>query len=195
MLSLHIVLGLICVSLLVGVYYLLPKIFGWKKIDIHKEIIEAEINIEEIRKINKLVTASYFERQLFEKTKDQYGIFGKSTYKLAAIISGTVKAGFDLSKVKGNDIWVEDGTVFVSLPKPEIVSINIEQKNVNIVFEEKQGVFTNEDIERLINSAKYDLERHFEEQGVMNKAREKGVREVENLFKTLGFKNVVVSVK
>ena len=50
------------------------------------------------------------------------------------IAYGDVKAGFDLSKLRENDLWVDGNRIQLHLPAPEILAISIDHKRSHVVY-------------------------------------------------------------
>ena len=157
--------------------------------------------VEEIKNISDFTTAAYYEEQLKERTKEVSQEFwdwkyNTKTHVLSLVIKGTVKIGFDLSNMTNSDVTFEsDNTLIVKLPVPEMQEPIINPSDIIIVFGGDDSAFTDEDKREMIKEAKEALKQNAIKEGVFEKAKEQGIKEITNLLNALGFDKVKVVVK
>ena len=155
-------------------------------------IVKTTITVEEIRKINKLVTASFYEELLLEDSK-LYGLFPQTRY-LAVVVRGTVKAGFDLSELSEDDVMVdEDGTLHVNLPDLIIWNTVINFKDTEVIYTFRDA-FDNNDEERLVKKGAEQIKKDAVANGIKEKAIEHGKSELTRLFGAMGFDKVEITM-
>ena len=114
-----------------------------------------------------------------------------SHHEIVLITRGKVRAGYDLSKITEQHLKISNDTISVLLPAPEVFDAIINPSDNDIFIEE--GQWSHEEItamqvncrERLLNNA---LER-----GILEKANKLGEEKIKNLFKSLGFAEVLVT--
>ncbi len=195
-LSLNWLLPLIAIALIIGLFFFLKNPFNidWSINKIEKQ---TTLTVEEIKKISELNTASYYEEMLLEKRDTTKGFLGKKNkHLLAVLVKGNLKVGFDLSQISEDDISIgEDKSVVITLPEAKVTDIITNPSDMTIVYGGKDKHFTNDDINELLNQAKTVLTNNARAEGIFDKATEQGKKEIANLLKAMGYKNVTVKVK
>ena len=194
-LSLNWLLPLIAVALIIGLFFFLKNPF---KIDwsINKTEKQTTLTVEEIKKISELNTASYYEEMLLEKRDTTKGFLKSNKHLLAVLVKGNLKVGFDLSQISEEDISIgEDKSVVIILPEAKVTDIITNPSDRTIVYGEKDKHFTENDINELTNQAKTVLVNNAREEGIFEKAKEQGKKEMTNLLKAMGYEKVTVKIK
>ncbi len=194
-LSLNWLLPLIAVALIIGLFFFLKNPF---KIDwsINKTEKQTTLTVEEIKKISELNTASYYEEMLLEKRDTTKGFLKSSKHLLAVLVKGNLKVGFDLSQISEDDISIgEDKSVVITLPEAKVTDIITNPSDRTIVYGEKDKHFTENDINELTNQAKTVLVNNAREEGIFEKAKEQGKKEMTNLLKAMGYEKVTMKIK
>lgn len=168
-------------------------------------VVEKKTNfvVDEIRQIAELTTAVYYEEILLDSTKiETYTVLfnpGKIYEyhpRIVIVVEGTIRAGYDLSYLSNNDIHIdENGCLFVNLPKPKILEVIANPSDVRFVFLSEEKKWSDDEKNELINSGLERIRQNAIEDGVLEKAEEQGKRELYNLFKALGFDNIVITAK
>lgn len=168
-------------------------------------VVEKKTNfvVDEIRQIAELTTAVYYEEILLDSTKiETYTVLfnpGKIYEyhpRIVIVVEGTIRAGYDLSYLSNNDIHIdENGCLFVNLPKPKILEVIANPSDVRFVFLSEEKKWSDDEKNELINSGLERIRQNAIEDGVLEKAEEQGKIELYNLFKALGFDNIVITAK
>ena len=109
------------------------------------------------------------------------------------VASGNVRAGFDLSKLTEQDVQVQDSVLTVRIPKAEIFEVIVNPSGFDIYIEE--GSWSHEQVTNVENKAMKRLREDAIRDGLLEKATDLGVAKLTDLFKTFGFRDVVVTVK
>ncbi|MBR6540836.1 MAG: DUF4230 domain-containing protein [Bacteroidales bacterium] len=158
--------------------------------------------VEKIRKISEFTTYTYVEEFVLAQKKavaQEGGILSffsssnvpdSSHHEIVLITRGKVRAGYDLSKITEQHLKISNDTISVLLPAPEVFDAIINPSDNDIFIEE--GQWSHEEItamqvncrERLLNNA---LDRN-----ILQNADKQGEEKIKNLFKSLGFKEVIV---
>ena len=154
-----------------------------------------------IKKISELTTTCYRDELVLteERTEKKESILQTlkidprphyETRRIAIIAHGTVRAGFNLSKINQEDIKVSMDTVSLRLPAPEILDITINPSG----FETFDSVGEwNEDEEKRIKSrAKSRIMNDAVSAGLLEKAGKSGREKIRSFLKTLGYVTVFV---
>ena len=117
--------------------------------------------------------------------------------KMLMLVYGEVKAGFDLSKLTDEDIWIDGTRVQLYLPEPEILSTSIDFEQTRIVDYERSIFLSNdpdlqaETLEKGIQA----IEQAVLESGILETATLFGQMYFENHLRSLGFTEVKVLTK
>lgn len=164
-------------------------------------IKKTENLVSGIKKITELTTTCYCDELVLteERTVEKESILQTlkidprpryETCRIAIIAHGTVRAGFNLSKITENDITVSSDTVSLRLPAPEIFDIAINPSG----FETFDSVGEwNEAEEKAIKSrAKSRILNDAVNAGLLEKAGESGRGKIQSFLKTLGYVTVFV---
>jgi hypothetical protein len=152
-----------------------------------------------LQALGRLETAQYtmqvivdLERQPTTLWQEAFG-----TNKLLLIAEGEVVAGFDLTKVKEEDIQVQGARVRLTLPPPEILHHAVDEQKT-YVYERQTGFLVRPD-QTLETEARRAAQQRLldwaEEHAIYDKAEEFGVLYVEGFLRSLGFTDVSVEVR
>lgn len=154
--------------------------------------------VEKVKKISQLTTACYYEEYVLQNRKgvaEEKGLFTKSVdtvyYDIVLTVRGTVRAGYDLSKMSEGDITISGDTINIKLPQPEVLDV-ISNPSDYKVFEE-QGEWSHEEIVALQSEGKIKTLNNALQHNILGKANEQGKERVANLFTAMGFKQVNVT--
>lgn len=145
----------------------------------------------EIRKISELTTATYYEEHFIEKTKEVSHVWGlySTTERLAVVVKGTVKFGYDLSTITERDITIgKDGELNIKLPDAKILNTIINDKD--IIYGGNNDAFNKDDLNTVYIQAEEQLVEHAIKEGLYKKATDQGEKELTKLFNVLGFKEI-----
>jgi hypothetical protein len=160
--------------------------------------VEGPAVIEELRSLSRLEAHSAYIKEIITAGQQSGGTLYDLLRgdRLLLIAYGEVIAGFDLSKLEADDIVIsEDGsTATVTLPPAEILVSRLDNERTQ-VYDRDVGLFTRGDPE-LETAARRVAEQQILqaacEGGVLNRAVEDGMRNIENLVRAFGFENVTV---
>lgn len=154
--------------------------------------------IKQLQSLNRLETASYtIEKVIDARTNGnafQEVLFGD---QILLIAYGKVIAGFDLSKLEANDVKVEDTTLRLTLPSPEILVATLDN-NQTRVYDRRQGLLTKGDT-NLESEARKSAESTIRDAactgGILKEAEKNAVSQLTTLFKSFGFTDVLISAR
>ncbi len=153
------------------------------------------VTIQGLRRVAELATVEY--RTLVEITGERIPadfrqLFGAKE-QILLLVYGDVKAGFDLGKLKDEDIW--RGTrVQLHLPAPEILSVSLDFKRTHVVYYEKSLIVSpdpslqGETLQRATEA----IRQATVEAGILEQAREYGELFFKDYLRSLGFTEVYV---
>ena len=175
--------------------------------------------VEKIKKISEFTTACYYEEFVLKNDKMESTMLSglknqinsskasslinplanqrisnaDSTLSEIVILSkGTVRAGYDLSKVGENDLKIANDTITINLPTPEIFDVILNPSDYEFFI--REGNWSHEEVTAIQSTAKERLLNDALNAGILDKAESFGKDRVQGLFKTFGFNVVNVTV-
>jgi hypothetical protein len=149
--------------------------------------------IRDIRSMARLETIQYtIEKVITAETGP--GIFNQLFGdRLLFVARGLVIAGIDLQKLSSNDLWVEDGALYVRLPEAEVFIATLDNDK-SYVYDRNTGVFRKSD-PNLETSARRAAEAEIRkaalEDGILDLARQNAENYLYRLFVQLGYPEVI----
>lgn len=158
--------------------------------------------VEKIKKISEFTTYTYVEEFVLAQKKSvvkEGGIFSffKSKdvpdsihHEIVLITRGKVRAGYDLSKITEQHLKIYNDTVSVLLPAPEVFDAIINPSDNDIFVEE--GKWSHEEITAMQVNCREKLLNNAIERDILKKADKQGEEKIKHLFKSFGFKEVIV---
>lgn len=153
--------------------------------------------VTEINKIGQYTTSYVVEELVLKETRiDTTSIAGINIYNKNEIVligKGSISAGFDLSKIRKDDVRFYHDTLFLTLPPAEIFDIIMNPSDFETVYE--QGVWSHELTKSLKTGAVHRLMEEIERLQMLQKAEQKGAIRLASLFKNFGYNTVVIDIK
>jgi hypothetical protein len=157
------------------------------------------IVITHINALGRLETAEFAMRTAIDLKNEPDSlwqqIFGSD--KLTLVAEGEVVAGFDLSKVKDEDIVTQGTIVKITLPPPEIFHTRIDNERT-YVYERQTGLLVKPD-PSLESRARLLAEQALTDwaiqRGIHDQADKYGRYQLENLLRSLGFTTITIEIK
>lgn len=154
--------------------------------------------IRQIQALNRLEAYTYLTEQVItaEQGGNAFYDFFRGD-KLLLIASGEVIAGFDLAKLRPEDVVVSaDGeSATITLPPAEILVSRLDNEKTQ-VYSRETGIFT-EGNPGLEAAARREAEQRIVQAacdaGILNRAAQEGKRNIENLVKAFGINSVTVN--
>ncbi|MBI1881022.1 MAG: DUF4230 domain-containing protein [Chloroflexi bacterium] len=156
------------------------------------------VTIQGIKSQAKLATIEYntvseiYREDVPEGWLD--GLLGTKE-RLLMLVYGDVQAGFDLEKLKEEDLWTDGKRVRLVLPAPEILNTSIDFDQTHIVYYENNLVLekNNPNLQgEALAEAQKAIKQAALEDSVLNKANTYGKLYYENFLRSLGFTEVEV---
>lgn len=163
---------------------------------------DAELQIENtanvvtgIRKISEFNIITFYEELVLSEKKEGKAFFGQinTSNEIVIVAKGKVRAGFDFSKMKENDIAATGDTLTVNVPPAEIFDIIANPSDFDIFIED--GEWSHEEVTKIENRAKAKLEEDAINGNILGKANEKGPELLVSFFKSFGYNVVNVNIK
>jgi hypothetical protein len=155
--------------------------------------------ITEIKSLGRLETVQFMMQTVIDLEREPANVWGQvfGTDELLLVASGEVVAGFDLAKVRAQDITVRGDRVTLVLPPPEILYSRVDNQET-YVYERKTGLFRKPD-PRIETEARQLAEQAMIERAqrgqILRQAETNGRIQVEGLLHSLGFTDVLLIVR
>jgi hypothetical protein len=149
--------------------------------------------IHEIRSLARLESIQYSVEKVItaQIAQEQFGfLFGD---KLLFVAHGTVIAGIDLGKMTSQNLWLEDGALYVNLPESEVFVATLDNDQ-SYVYDRETGLLRKSDT-NLETQARQVAEQSILEaaltDGILVQADINAEAYMERLFRSLGYEEVV----
>lgn len=199
---------IISVAVLIGVVVVVSIIVSKvkkKKRTNGLQIADTPAVVIAIRQIAELTTFCLFEEKIMveRKAKDfvdnKLGNFiatkmnrqdGLIYDEICIIAKGTIRAGYKLDKLTGDDMQVIDGVLHLKLPKAEILDVIVNPKGYDFYVED--GDWNEAQVKEIKTQAKKQIETDALNLGIIEKATKNGEAKLKALFLSFGFKDVVL---
>jgi hypothetical protein len=152
-----------------------------------------------IRALGRLETTQYVMQVIIDLEREPGNLWQQAfgTDKLLLIAEGQVVAGFDLTKIGTDDIVVEDRSVNLKLPAPEILYYGVDEDKT-YVYERRTGflVPTDDTLETEARRlAQEELVNWAVGHQAFEKAEESGRVYLESFLRSLGFIDIEIEVR
>ncbi|HLF89324.1 MAG TPA: DUF4230 domain-containing protein [Anaerolineales bacterium] len=149
--------------------------------------------IHEVRALARLETVQYSVEKVITAESGQ-GLFGTLFGdKLLFVAHGVVIAGVDLEKLGPEDMWLENGVLYVKLPEPEIFIATLDNDK-SYVYNRETGLLTKGDV-NLETTARQVAEDAVAESaledGILGQAGRNAEAYFSILFRNLGYPEVI----
>jgi hypothetical protein len=152
-------------------------------------------NLTTIRWIGQVVVTEEAEPGRIESLADNFGVdtsafTGESVIVLA---NGEVEAGVNLEELGENDVRVNEDTVTINLPEPEIFSSSLDEGRTG-VYDRDRGIFVYRGDDSLIEDARLEavgeIENAAEESDILAQANTNAEDTIHAFVEALGFEEV-----
>jgi hypothetical protein len=157
-----------------------------------------KVTIAGIRAAAELATADYqvVAEVPNERVPDDFRRLLGVRERILLIVYGNVKAGFDLSKLREDDLWTDGTRVQLHLPAPEILSTDIDYDRTHVVTYEKSLLIQHDPNlgQETMQTAEDAIQQAALEADVLENAARYGQLYFENFLRSLGFSEVEVIV-
>ncbi len=149
--------------------------------------------VHDVRSLARLETVQYTIEKVVAAEQGQNVLAPLFGDKLLFVAHGVVIAGVDLRKLGPDDLRVEDGVLYVTLPPAEIFIATLDNDK-SYVYDRDTGLLTKGDV-NLETTARRAAEQAIEEaaieDGILDTARQNAENYLERLFRSLGYPDVI----
>jgi hypothetical protein len=151
--------------------------------------------VEGVRELDQLATVRVTESILVTRESGSENALDRlfSGEKVLLVATGDVEAGVDLSEVGEDDVRVEDETVTIRLPEPEVLSASLDEEKTR-VYDRDYGPLNLRPDDDLVEEARAEAEERIEaaarENGVLKTAETNAEGSIGAFVRVLGFEEV-----
>lgn len=151
--------------------------------------------VEGVRELDQLATVRVTESILVTREGGSENALDRlfSGEKVLLVATGDVEAGVDLSEVGEDDVRVEDETVTIRLPEPEVLSASLDEEQTR-VYDRDYGPLNLRPDDDLVEEARAEAEERIEaaarENGVLKTAETNAEGSIGAFVRALGFEEV-----
>jgi len=149
--------------------------------------------VEKVQSLNQLVSVKYvLEKIVLVEDAKWYG-----DSRLLMVAHGVAKAGVDLSKVGKGDVRVRGTTVQITLPRPMLLDVYLDERRTQVV-ERSTGVLRefDKDLEQDARRQAVDqIKLAVRDSGILKDAEERARTQVMGLLQQSGFTDVEISFR
>jgi hypothetical protein len=201
-------IGITIIILVVAIFLLqrlklLPDFASWFR---SKPLLieNTPLLVENIRDMAQMVTQVSFDEVVIKDDDVPEGGYFRNLVRnrsladplekrIALIARGRVFAGLELNKVKEEDLYVEKDSVRLFIPPAQVLDAIVNPSDCEIFIEE--GNWSIEEVNELKKDAREMMRKRSVDRGLLTRAQNKAISAIENFFRSVGFKKVVVLVK
>ncbi len=149
--------------------------------------------VHEIRTLARLETIQYTIEKVVTAETGQTVLAPLFGDRLLFVAHGYVTAGIDLEKIGSQDMVVQDGTLYVTLPAAEVFVATLDNDK-SYVYDRETGLLTHGDI-NLETAARQVAENQIEQaaidDGILDQAQVNAETYLKSLLNSLGFPQVI----
>ncbi len=148
--------------------------------------------VHDVRSLARLETVQYTIEKVVTAEQGQNVFAPLFGDKLLFVAHGVVIAGVDLRKLGPDDLRVENGVLYVTLPPAEVFVATLDNEK-SYVYDRDTGLLTKGDV-NLETTARRAAEQAIEEaaieDGILDTAQQNAENYLERLFRSLGYPDV-----
>ena len=148
-----------------------------------------------LQKIGKLATAAYTITSIV-KASDNQTWYKIGDRRILISCTADVKAGIDFTALKPQHVNEEDDKVFVQLPKPQILSLNLPPDGIKVAYTDVgvfRDPFTTGEINSIMRTAEGQIRRQVAGLNILTTAQTNAGTFITRFLTNAGFREVYVS--
>lgn len=155
-------------------------------------VVRHNMIVSQIESLGNLEVVKYNIQDIVEYKKVRQFL---PNAKTALIISGEVIGCVNLNKITAEDIFVDNDSIIIILPAPEVCHVRIDHSQSRI-YNMEFGLWESD---KIADGAYKQAESHLYEQAqkmdISEKSRENATQILTPLLRAFGFKHIVISFK
>jgi hypothetical protein len=148
-----------------------------------------------LQQIGTLATAEYWITRIVKADDDEtwYKIGNR---KILITCSASVKAGIDFSRLQPQHIDQQQPKIYVKLPPPQLISLNIPPESIRVVYSDVgvfRDPFTTGEINAIMRTAESQIQKQLAGLDINTTARTNATAFLTRFLRTAGFTEIYVS--
>ena len=154
--------------------------------------------IKEMRSLQRMETASFTIEKIIDGGTAETNVFKQFLFgdKILLIAHGQVIAGFDLSQISEKDVVVENTTIRLTLPAPQILVATLDNTQTK-VYDRSKGILNpgDKDLEtKAREAAEKSIRDAACEGGILQQASDNARKQLMAFLMALGFNQVSIEI-
>lgn len=154
--------------------------------------------VDEIKHIGQFRTSAFCDEVVIKEVLDSVpsvkervkkGEKIKKGSEIVLIQKAAVHAGVDFDKMTKDDIRLKEDTLFVALPAPEILQVDMDSKGQQVFLQ--KGTWSMDQVQELYGPAREKLIQDALDGGVLTKAYANAKEYLEDFFRPFGYVCVI----
>ncbi|MFO3796690.1 MAG: DUF4230 domain-containing protein [Anaerolineales bacterium] len=149
--------------------------------------------INQVQALARLETIQYSVEKVVTAEQNQGTLGFLLGDRLIFVAHGIVIAGVDMQKIMPQDMWLENGVLYVRLPPAEVFVATLDNEK-SYFYDRETGLLTKgvKDLETLARrQAEQEVLKAALEDGILEQARKNAEAYLLRFFMSLGYKSVV----
>jgi hypothetical protein len=142
--------------------------------------------VEGINQLAEIATATYYQEIFINKIR-------KRTFfddELVIITKGKVRAGFDLTSIKEDDITIDEDVIRIRLPKVKILDVITNPSDFETFVEIGRWSFS--EVNEYKRETRQKLEENAIKGGILERAEASALTKLASFLHALGFVEIVI---
>jgi hypothetical protein len=155
-----------------------------------------ETEVFQIREVGTLSTSEYTVGKVIKLTQESdFWDLKWGSRRILISCRAKIKAGVDLKEIKESDIVIDGNTIEITLPKPKVVSFEMDPNHIKTEVVEVTGLranFTQEEKNIILQKGEEAIRRDLKYLNILDDAQKNATNFVVQFYKQQGFEKVIV---
>ncbi len=155
-----------------------------------------ETEVFQIREVGTLSTSEYTVGKVIKLTQDSdFWNLKWGSRRILISCRAKIKAGVDLKEMKESDIVIDGKTIEITLPKPKVVSFEMDPNHIKTEVVEVTGLradFSQEEKNIILQKGEEAIRRDMKYLNILDDAQKNATNFVVQFYKQQGFEKVIV---
>ncbi len=159
--------------------------------------VKEKASYSSVKEIGELSTVEYTLGKVL-KIDDKAEWYKFGDRKILIKVNATVKAGINLNKLNTEDLIIEENSIQIRLPEPELFTFTIPSDQVQTVVNDINGLrheFSQTDKISILQLGEKKIREEVKQTDILNDAEKNAINWFTAYYKNMGYKSVEVSVK